>query len=531
LYFLVAGSVLTSKKLWYRFFKVSTSVAVLLSIYSFAQLAGEIQIHQGGWRLDGTFGNAAYMAVYMLFHIAFATLLFFETKKRWLRHIYGGLIVVFGFLLVQTATRGAILGLAGGVLLAVLYALVRGKKYRKVAGGVLLGWVLLVGVFIAYKDSSFIQESQYLSRVANITLAEGETRFTLWGIALEGVKEKPLLGWGHENFNYVFNAHYVPELYNAEQWYDRVHNIVFDWFIAGGILGATTYFSLLFFTLYYLWKREDVFSTAEQSILFGLLGAYFFHNLFVFDNVVSYVFYVSVLAYVHSRVGSDMKKHTVSRETISHIVAPMVILLTALTVYAVNVPAMRAGAALIDAFQTPSIEGRTAFFRKALSYDTFGNQEIREQLLQVVPIVYQSEYISDTAKQQFAVFVDGEVKKQVAEKPLDARIHMLAAPFYRIVGVPEQALQHLSVAAQLSPQKPQVYVDTGLTYLQYGALPQAVAALQKAHKLEVRDRSARLYYGLALILSGDMEGYRELTVGYEDFFLENELIQDALGGV
>jgi len=43
-------------------------------------------------------------------------------------------------------------------------------------------------------------------------------------MAWEGVKEKPLLGWGQENFNLVFNKYYEPSLYGQEVWFDRVHN-------------------------------------------------------------------------------------------------------------------------------------------------------------------------------------------------------------------------------------------------------------------------------------------------------------------
>ena len=57
-------------------------------------------------------------------------------------------------------------------------------------------------------------------------------------MAFEGVKERPILGWGQSNYNYVFNKYYRPELLEGEAWFDRVHNIVMDWLIAGGIIGA-----------------------------------------------------------------------------------------------------------------------------------------------------------------------------------------------------------------------------------------------------------------------------------------------------
>ncbi|MSU55745.1 MAG: hypothetical protein EXS51_00335, partial [Candidatus Taylorbacteria bacterium] len=59
-YFLVASSVLNAEKWWLRFFSTSVGVSAFLGIYGLLQLAGKIVINQGGVRLDGTFGNAAY---------------------------------------------------------------------------------------------------------------------------------------------------------------------------------------------------------------------------------------------------------------------------------------------------------------------------------------------------------------------------------------------------------------------------------------------------------------------------------------
>jgi hypothetical protein len=89
--------------------------------------------------------------------------------------------------------------------------------------------------------------------MASISLSEGATRFTVWNLAFEGFKERPLLGWGQEGFNFVFNTYYTPELWSQEPWFDRAHNIFLDWLIAGGILGLLGYLSLYVFMLYLVW--------------------------------------------------------------------------------------------------------------------------------------------------------------------------------------------------------------------------------------------------------------------------------------
>jgi hypothetical protein len=69
LYYLVVSSVLNTKNLWNKFFNTSIAASVIMSIYGLFQLAGWATISQGGVRLDGTFGNSTYLAIYLVFHI------------------------------------------------------------------------------------------------------------------------------------------------------------------------------------------------------------------------------------------------------------------------------------------------------------------------------------------------------------------------------------------------------------------------------------------------------------------------------
>src|SRR5690606_5810770 len=130
----------------------------------------------------------------------------------------------------------------------------------------------------AFRDSDFVQNDPRLNRIASITLEEGQTRFTIWRIAFEGVMERPLLGWGQSNFDYVFNKYYTPELWGQEVWFDRVHNIVLDWLVAGGFVGALCYFGIFAAALWYLiviplLRPVDApFDVVTRALLLGLLG-------------------------------------------------------------------------------------------------------------------------------------------------------------------------------------------------------------------------------------------------------------------
>src|SRR3990167_7882880 len=70
-YFVVAASILNTEKLWRNFWHVSLGVSVLVALYGLLQLAGIASLNPGfssAARIDATFGNPIYLAVYMLFH-------------------------------------------------------------------------------------------------------------------------------------------------------------------------------------------------------------------------------------------------------------------------------------------------------------------------------------------------------------------------------------------------------------------------------------------------------------------------------
>ncbi|MEX2341246.1 MAG: hypothetical protein WD605_02915, partial [Candidatus Paceibacterota bacterium] len=73
LYFVVLGSVIKTEKLWNWFFNTALVAAVIMSLYALAQVAGVVDISQGGaWRVDARLGNSTYLGVYMLFHMFIA---------------------------------------------------------------------------------------------------------------------------------------------------------------------------------------------------------------------------------------------------------------------------------------------------------------------------------------------------------------------------------------------------------------------------------------------------------------------------
>ncbi|MCX6701622.1 MAG: O-antigen ligase family protein [Candidatus Zambryskibacteria bacterium] len=275
LYYLVVSSVINTKELWNKLFNTSIFASVLMSFYGLFQLAGKIGISQGGVRLDGTFGNATYLAIYLVLHIFLCLyMLVSESQKNWQKWTYGSIIVLETIMLYFTATRGAILGLIGGLLLAgilIVWKEKENKTLRKIAYWLAGGVVVVILGFILLRGTPLVKNSPVLSRFSNLGFSEFQTqgRYYVWPMAVKGIMDRPLLGWGQESFNFVFNKYYDPGLFGQEEWFDRTHDLVLDWLIAGGIIGFLAYVSMYVAFFYYIWRKKSVLNTAQKSIITG----------------------------------------------------------------------------------------------------------------------------------------------------------------------------------------------------------------------------------------------------------------------
>lgn len=519
LYALVLGSVMKTKKEWQYLLFTSLFVAFLVAAYGLAQYFG---FAQGNGRIDSRLGNAAYMAVYMLFHIFFAFWLFVETKQPWVKTTMLFLAVMFTFVLIETGTRGTAVGLAVGVSTMAAYIALFGKQYkeiRKYAIGIFIILAVALAGFIVGRDSELVQNNPNLARIANISLEDLTVRSTIWGLAWEGVKDRPVLGWGQGNFNYVFNEYYEPSLYDQEQWFDRSHNIVFDWLIAGGILGFLAYASIFVACLWYLFIRpllhpeDDSFTVLERGVLLGILAGYLTHNLVVFDNIVSYIFFAVVLGLIHSRVSTPIKAigdKPVSEDVVKQVGIPVGIVVFGLIVYFVHAPGMAAASDIIDAFRASDPEVRLESFVKAVERDTFAHQEITEQLTQQTISILRQPELDPAVKEMYAVFTEEQLTKLANDKPGDARVHVFIASYYRATNQLDIAREQLELARDASPQKQAIILQQALIELAAGNYQEGVAFARTAFEAVPENGEAREYLIASLMYTGEVDEARQL---------------------
>ncbi|MHB8660332.1 MAG: O-antigen ligase family protein [Minisyncoccota bacterium] len=544
-FFFAAGAVLRVEKKWRAWFLVSLAVSVIVSGYALLQLSGAFAIHQGSTRIDATLGNSAYLAIYFLFNVFIALWLALTEKYAWLKWSLISLAVVEAVLIFYTETRGTVIGLTLALALAAfLTTLTASKHIRRAAAYAFAAILLLAGGFYLVRNSHFVQSNHVLQRIASISLADGQTRFTIWHMAFEGVTQSPktlALGWGQEGFNYVFNKYYDPSLYNQEPWFDRAHNAFMDWLVAGGVPAFLLYLSLFGSALFLLWKSSEL-SRPERIALTAALIGYAVHNLFVFDNLYSYVYFFALLALVDSQVARPIKQleHApalTATDGATYALPVAAAVLLAL-IWFVNVPGMQAATELIAAISPTAIDPTTqapelsatniATFEDLVKHPAFAGQEIREQLIATAVEIVQSSWATNAQKQEIISLAVTEMQKQVAAYPLDAREHLELSYAYRAGGDSTDSLKEIQAASALSPNKEEIWIEAGSVEWDLGDVKVAQADFNKAYELGPQFQDLAAYAAAGDIAAGDSAtADKVLTDAYGTTTVDSDILAVA----
>lgn len=535
-FFFAAGAVLRVEKKWRAWFLTSLGVAVVISCYALLQLTlpEKFPIHQGSTRIDASLGNSAYLAIYFLFNTFIALWLALTEKYSWLKWSLIALAALEAVLIFFTETRGTIIGLVIALTLAAgLAALTAGRQVRQLAVAALALILLLVGSFYLARSSSFIQENHVLRRVASISLSDGSTRFAIWNMAFNGVLERPLTGWGQEGFNYVFNKYYDPSLYNQEPWFDRAHNAFIDWLSAGGLPAFLLYLSLFGSAIMLLWKSSEL-SRPERIALTCALAGYAVHNLFVFDNLYSYVYFFAILSLIDSQVARPIeafeRASELPPEVASTRILPVVVAAALVLMWFVNVPGIQAATKLITAISgSPGgISVNIATFEELTAHPAFAAQEIREQLVSFAATVAQSPQATNAEKQQAVSLAVSEMQKQTASYPLDARGHLQLSYVYRAAGDGANALKEVRSAIALSPQKESFFIEAGALEWDIGNVKGAQADFNTAYQLGPQFTGLAIYAAAGDIAVGDSAAAdKVLIAAFGTTNVENDVLAVA----
>ncbi len=263
-------------------------------------------------RFAGSLGTPIYVGSYLLFVFFYIGLLFEKITRKSARVGLLALAGFFSIFFVLSQGRGAMVGLVAGTLAGLGFAGWAAKgRMRVIALSVLAALILGGGALRYFKDSAPVRAVPIVSRFARISASSDLTRLYAWGTAWEAFRERPLFGWGPENFTEVFDRrfdtrHFTPGA-DSTTWYDRAHSIVFDYLVelgAVGLLGFLSIFAAFYWQFFKFWDRTQVLWGA---LWFAFPVAYLAQGIVIFDIFPIYLQLFLFLGYAAYEFSSKQK--------------------------------------------------------------------------------------------------------------------------------------------------------------------------------------------------------------------------------
>ena len=220
----------------------------------------------------------------------------FATSMSYLPHL---LIITTIFInlyaLFLSGTRASILAILISFLTTALLCGFYKPNFmmaRKLIVAGIFALLILLTAFFGYKEStvvsSFTKLHPTLDRFSGLSLYESSVagRYETWKTGLKSFSDKPLLGWGTDNFMTAWAMNHDGSSQSDER-FDQAHNKAVEVLVTNGLIGFLMYAGLwitiaLFASNIYRGKYSN--RQIWPVFLFGALLVYFLQSLALFDT-------------------------------------------------------------------------------------------------------------------------------------------------------------------------------------------------------------------------------------------------------
>jgi len=313
-YYLLRGS-LRGKKDWTFFLKGTILVGALSAIYVLVQ-----HFFDFGWlmpkldegrRATGLMGNPIFSSAFLMTTTLLAwNFIWSNWSKSW--RIIALVSFVLGIsAIIFLGARGPLLGFGFGLFLVLsLDSIWQSRhKWLRLVSSITLGLLVLSGSLIfVYRDTEFVKSLPTVGRLVQISSSTSDAstyaRLATWDIAWQSFKERPLLGYGLENFSVAMTKNYVPVFEDfgaAAGKFDKAHSFIFDYLATTGLLGMLAYlaiFFLSFLSLFKLWKKTSGDNRRLVLLVGSLLLAYLVQGITSIETIAPLTTIILLIALI-----------------------------------------------------------------------------------------------------------------------------------------------------------------------------------------------------------------------------------------
>ncbi|HJQ09652.1 MAG TPA: O-antigen ligase family protein [Gemmatimonadaceae bacterium] len=506
-------------------------VSVIIGVYAIIEHGQLVAAHWSDGLVapsSATLGNAGLMAAYLL--VAMGVALYLASNNRSYRLLYTAAALVGLVALIYAQNRSAFVGLVlGAVVGGVIYSMCAvASRYRLVvpAIGLSLGIAIVGGVVMLRQSPNSALGRIMPDVVYRLTLTNprenGDNREMQWRAAWEGFQDRPLTGWGPENHNLAWSAHFDPRIYAIDtDVFDRTHNEFLEVIATGGLIGIVAFAAVWVAIAMTLGRayRCGRLTPAALGILSGLQVSYAVYLFFWFFDLNSTMLWILIAALIASRgtVGSIVLEPTTSDIHVPvrkpAVAAAVLAVLVAALVWEGYVP-LRADRALarIDSSQgsIASTAAQYELLSRSRAHQTAHTPMVMAQYLGALrprlnEIEREPEERADVERaiQQSLDAFTSEIRRD----PLNDRLYThyagllaFAADFYDSPEYRRQAINALHKAIDLSPHRIEQWMALANLYLNDRDYERAIVVLNDAVKSdpmlgEPRYRLANAYLG------------------------------------
>ncbi|KKW47379.1 MAG: O-antigen ligase [Parcubacteria group bacterium GW2011_GWA1_59_11] len=517
--FFLLTATLFERRDWHNFmrlFLLGGLIALPAALLQFAGVSISDFLPAEG-RPGSFMGNPAFLSVYAMLLLAFGLLVAREGRREnfrpdvWLGLLLAALTVP---VLLVANTRGALVGLGAGVLFALIYLAFRvgsresgvgsRRDLTQIARYLLAGLAIFAGLFWFTRQAPVWQNIPGLDRLSQTSLSDDTTRTRLLAArtSWNAFKEKPVLGWGIENYSRAYNLHYEPQFAEYEEaWFDRAHNKIFDLLVMQGALGLLAYLAVFGLAFFALFRHRD---RTAVAVLGGLLVAYFVQNLFLFDNTDTYLGFFAVLGFIGSRRSGaeSQESSTGDRGPVVGVLLVAAAAVVALySLYAWNAVPYLDTRAYIGAMKTKVGEKMMAASDAFLSPDTFVQGAIRYQFLLTL---YDNRTFSNSSFGPLNDKALAASEEFLSREGDNVRYRITMTEVYHEKAKEDlkffaEAERHIRRARELAPKRQPVLYQLAFNLAGQEKYPEAEAVARQA--IELDPRVAKSHYQLALVLA------------------------------
>lgn len=492
---------------WFTYFLFSVCVSFLVGLFPLIQLiAPSIFFDAATDNLKGTLGNPIFLAAYLLFHVVIAgwiARIYYTRKSRLLGALFAGIAAFDAFALVLTQTRGALVALFVVGTIASLHIFTRRLFSARARYGLMALWILCAlagaGIFLT-RQAPVWDAMPVISRFTAEHWGVAP-RFIAWTASFKAFLDRPVFGWGWENFYYALNAHYDPVFLRqgiGETFFDKPHNILIEFLATTGVIGFVAYMVLIGMALW---------AARRHPWMLAVLGLYVVQNMFAFDTVTSYIMFFIVLAYLDREhpAPAFFPRYAAARSWYPVLCAACfagALAVSYVTVYRVARASHLEWLSINYFMQQYTSEG-LAYFDQALTAETPYAAYIKKDIAPFIGQLYKQNVALPDARALVRRSAR-ELEMALAADPNHYGFYIGFADFIAQVGDLEPTLIPRGIALvaraeELSPRRQTTkYVLSKLLFVK-GDAQGAFQALRAAVDLDPEIGEAHFYYALVLL--------------------------------